>query len=549
MKHFLFYRSYIILVLVIVSLGFLSIFFQSESHLIHVERPSHLNQQWKLEEENGQWIDLPNRLDLPTGKPYTLSKTLNESFNTSQVLLLRSSLSDIKVMVDGQVIYEKTYQKNNPLPPYASMWHFVQLKDNLEGKELQISYQTPYSGMSGVLNEVYYGSHAALYYYLFQTYGIRLFMSLFVFLVGVILMSVSLIFFKKENTNHAYLGLFAIFLSFWMFAESRMLQFFIGNQLIMGSLAYLILPLVPVPLIYYTMKHVATKFKSVYQAWIIGLYALVILIFIFHSTGFMDFFESVIITQIMIILLAVNALILQIIEAIKYKNNRSLGYIQLLIFFSIFLILELINFLFGDFVLTSIFILVGISLSMLYLLFDFIKYLLRRMKISYETEIYEKLAYTDRLTGGFNRHAFEEDFDRYFNNPSKIQQIKFMYFDFDNLKHINDVYGHIEGDKIIQLGHQVIQSTFSEYGRCYRIGGDEFACLIFSIDDETFKQKQNEFLESIQKINLEIPIPMTISFGYSTYEESDMKPGDIIKRADQMMYVVKKSHEKEVIKP
>lgn len=51
-------------------------------------------------------------------------------------------------------------------------------------------------------------------------------------------------------------------------------------------------------------------------------------------------------------------------------------------------------------------------------------------------------------------------------------------FDLNNLKNCNDNYGHRVGDAYIINAARIIENTFERYGKCYRIGGDEFCCII-----------------------------------------------------------------------
>ena len=51
-------------------------------------------------------------------------------------------------------------------------------------------------------------------------------------------------------------------------------------------------------------------------------------------------------------------------------------------------------------------------------------------------------------------------------------------FDLNNLKMCNDNYGHSSGDAYIIHSAHIIETTFDRFGKCYRIGGDEFCCLI-----------------------------------------------------------------------
>ena len=87
----------------------------------------------------------------------------------------------------------------------------------------------------------------------------------------------------------------------------------------------------------------------------------------------------------------------------------------------------------------------------------------------YYTEIIEK---TDSITGLLNRRSYEG----YISNIRKRVQI--LFFDVDDFKAVNDVYGHAFGDQCLKNIGSVIAEVYADSGHCYRIGGDELCVLL-----------------------------------------------------------------------
>jgi diguanylate cyclase (GGDEF)-like protein len=166
------------------------------------------------------------------------------------------------------------------------------------------------------------------------------------------------------------------------------------------------------------------------------------------------------------------------------------------------------------------------------------------MKFRLKAEVLEELVYIDRLTNGKNRHAFEEDLDYIFSVESIKKELRLIYFDFDDLKRVNDKYGHIEGDQILKDGFDIINSIFGKQGVCYRIGGDEFSCVLNNVSDETYDKMIKQFTEDLESYNSQKSYKTGISFGTAVYDKKlDLKPSDLIKRADQKMYHAKEDLE------
>jgi diguanylate cyclase (GGDEF)-like protein len=154
--------------------------------------------------------------------------------------------------------------------------------------------------------------------------------------------------------------------------------------------------------------------------------------------------------------------------------------------------------------------------------------------------MYQKLAFIDILTGSKNRLAYEKDMESLYNSKDR-NRLLLIYFDFDDLKYINDKYGHLEGDKIIIEGYKVLSTYFMPYGHIYRVGGDEFVFLGF-ISQTDIEDRLDGFLSFLEKKNETLQYPISISYGHAYYDEVTMsKPKDLMKKADYQMYDLKKT--------
>lgn len=93
-------------------------------------------------------------------------------------------------------------------------------------------------------------------------------------------------------------------------------------------------------------------------------------------------------------------------------------------------------------------------------------------------DLISKLAYSDGLTGLANRTAYLEQLDEIQNETKSSIQLGIVYLDVNNLKDVNEKQGHEMGDELIKIAANIIEDSFGHYGKCYRIGGDEFCVLI-----------------------------------------------------------------------
>ena len=159
----------------------------------------------------------------------------------------------------------------------------------------------------------------------------------------------------------------------------------------------------------------------------------------------------------------------------------------------------------------------------------------------------EKISYTDELTGVWNR-TFYEDYIR------DIKEDKFpisiISADCDNLKKVNDRYGHMVGDEYIRMSVTMMKTILPEEALICRTGGDEFVIFMENTDSETARRFVN-ILSEMEDIFQIVEQKLSVSFGCCTMEKSDSKAGieDYIAQSDAEMYKCKnwKKHKQGLI--
>lgn len=526
---------------VLLVITILSFIFSSESYKIKIDNARELDQPWSITLDGEiETINLPYKFDVEPNAFYSISQDLSSDFENSQMLLIRSSLQDIRILLDDVIIYEKIQKDNQGFPPYASMWHFVEIPEHSEGQTLTISTNSPYDAMSGQFNVVYYGTQAQLLSQIFANYGFRFIVAFLVLLGGLFMMGINMLMSKTMNKGNMYLGLFMILISLWMIAESRMIQFFVGNQWIIGSLAYLMLALFPIPLLIYIKNYIIERYDKIYLYLTIVFSVQAFLILILQGFSIMDFFESVVITQILILIGIITVIYTLWLDVHHRQNEDAKKILRMLAVLIIFGLMELINFIVNNFESTSVFLLIGVLITFLNIMYNYIRHIIYRIRMSYEKEIYEKLATIDELTGAFNRMSFERDLEKIFSDKSLRDELTLFFFDLDDLKKVNDTYGHLVGDQLLIDAFNHISKAYESYGTCYRIGGDEFACLITTKNKEDMHRIWSQIQSSTHQV-LEDSEPFNISMGYAEFDQTkDQKPSDLVKRADDQMYMQKK---------
>ena len=136
----------------------------------------------------------------------------------------------------------------------------------------------------------------------------------------------------------------------------------------------------------------------------------------------------------------------------------------------------------------------------------------------------------DALTGIFNREAFLADVDKF--GRTGISHI--MSIDLNNLKQLNDNYGHNEGDKALKAVAKALESSCSSRCYVYRVGGDEFAAICQRKTTEEIEKMVGEMYRRVEEAGYSCAI------GYSEWDDSKTFT-EVYKDADDKMYVKKRA--------
>ncbi len=155
------------------------------------------------------------------------------------------------------------------------------------------------------------------------------------------------------------------------------------------------------------------------------------------------------------------------------------------------------------------------------------------------------MSITDPLTGLYNRLYFNEKFKEEFERSKRLKlPFSFLMIDIDRFKRVNDTYGHDVGDKVLVVTAGTVKGNVRAIDIVSRYGGEEFAVILL----RTYKEHCLPIAERIRRAVEERSVPVngktikvTISVGCTTYNgEDDVKPEEVIKRADEALYMAKK---------
>lgn len=171
-------------------------------------------------------------------------------------------------------------------------------------------------------------------------------------------------------------------------------------------------------------------------------------------------------------------------------------------------------------------------------------------------EQYREKAYIDMDTGIKNKNCFEEEMEALERKYIKRQQeivIGCVVCDLNGLKAINDHYGHIAGDRLIQTAAKILEKNLESAYGVYRTGGDEFIAFYITPDQQVVEKEIGRVRNACQNTTVAIRTKLSIAIGYAQSDEIEDEGTmrELIQKADRRMYqnkAVIKSKESEGIR-
>lgn len=347
------------------------------------------------------------------------------------------------------------------------------------------------------------------------------------------------------------LGIVTMLLSVWTHSQTQVLHILTGNTTVLRIIEYSVLCLLPIPMMMFISEFTNNRGNNLVRADIICCLVNFIMQFILVPLGVKDYVDLLIISHILIIISALISVYITR-NAVKNKKIDKKQCRYLLTSFTIIVasgMLDMVRYYINASHDAAEVTRIGLFVFVIVLAYYELMQLINVRVKSRESEVMEKLAMEDTLTGMQNRTAFTAYEKKMLERSSG--SCLFIHFDVNCLKKVNDSYGHAEGDKHIIAAANVIQSSFGAKGKCFRVGGDEFFAVL---DGENFRDDYENGLVIFKKMQQEYnssedpPVKLSIAHGATEYKYALKDTESAIRTADSLMYE-DKQHMKAVSMP
>ena len=401
-----------------------------------------------------------------------------------------------------------------------------------------------FDGTSGC-NEVYLEDSREFVHDLASEYGIKLGFCIITFAFGFLLFLIAII--EDQMTGKMIeglcLGCVTMIVSAWIGSQTMLIRLLSPNPAMLRLMEYISLDVVPIPTLLFIAHYTKNPKNKLVTVNVLASAANTILSIFFVIMNICDYSDMLVVTHTLIVsgVLLIIALITKAV--IKRYISRQKG-IYIISAMSILILsgaLDMLRYYIGTNKNTAFLTVVGLLVFALILAEYEYRRIIEMQVRSSKAEIMQTLAMEDSLTGLGSRAAFvahEKEIQA--RNSGKCI---FVHFDVNNLKKVNDVYGHAEGDRHLIATANVLKESFGKYGKVYRVGGDEFFAIL---DEDTCQPDYSAALSLLKRVQdkynteEEPPVQLAIAYGMAEYDYSEQNPETAERLADSRMYEEKR---------
>lgn len=190
------------------------------------------------------------------------------------------------------------------------------------------------------------------------------------------------------------------------------------------------------------------------------------------------------------------------------------------------------------------------TLFLIFVLFCDVFTLYRQSNAKYHDSYQNSIR--DPLTRLYNRSYFYDSFTALLPTIANGQPVSVIVSDLDHFKRINDRYGHLQGDKVIQFVAKILQDSVRQNDIAARIGGEEFALLLVNTSPDVARAIAERIRLAISQhdsdsSHAQLPESITISMGVFTAVDLSIPVEECVRRADEAMYRAKAAGRNRVV--
>ena len=221
---------------------------------------------WKQADGSQEQIEVPGNYEIQPGQVMVITTTLPEDYD-EDTIAIRGSQQNVRFYIEGELRAEYDTKDSRPFgSESASRYVFCKTSSTDAGKELRIELQSGTKRYSGVVNDIFCGSKADIWAYIFSIYGGETIIGMFLLFTGIIVVifSIAMGIAYHSKINLEYLGWCMILGAAWMIGESKFRQMLVPNASVLANLCFVVIMLCPVPILMYVDSVQHGRYKRLF---------------------------------------------------------------------------------------------------------------------------------------------------------------------------------------------------------------------------------------------------------------------------------------------
>lgn len=501
------------------------------------------NKGWFYIDETGNKVDIPSlpaKIPVKSGTKSAIYHRLRPFEDGRTSLCFYSQHQNVTVKLNDSVIY--TYINRavpKTLMSYRPVYNFTDLPPTSSNSILCIETDAVVPTCTGVYEEVLLGDTAQVLFSIVLKH-INNFLLGIMFIVCAIFLFGTHHLFSHTNKNDRtlfHLALLTLTIGLWQLDDSTLLLFLTGYLPLLWCLKYLTQLFLPF-FTFLFVKSIVVKSKTRFMDvffWVIV--AVVFIQYFLQITGLRALTNTIFASHFLYLTICIYTLIsLSNQDWIKESKLKYLFLFSMISSILIFAFMAVT--LFANKFFSSI-MSFGLALTFISMILLAYQKELKVFESVNKADMYKTLAFVDIATGVNNKTAWYTLIDNFNEYTRPLGEYCLIVFDLNNLKKLNDKYGHLIGDKVIKAFCDCLVQVVDGRGALYRIGGDEFVCVLNNMSHEDVNKMLREFDKAVENQD-ETEHKFSAAYGYQFFTpHSPIDFKNALEQADEKMYNAK----------
>lgn len=448
---------------------------------------------------------------------------------------------DVRVYVDGELVLERVFEKksfNQNTPGSGRI--FVPLPADSQGKEVVIKLHKVVLEDDGPVANISIMDGLMSDRSITSLSSSAFLATVLMFFVGVCLLVTCLAYLPAGVKVHSLstMAMFVITASLWVMCNSKSMQFFTDNWVLIHNLEYMAFFSTPLWL-WLFLSYNWNSHKKICNIAINVMLIFITITFTAKALGLLDFYFFLELFHILAILNIIVILVLGLRDIRRQPPALKAFFLGIggLCFTSVIDLVRYYTVFSPDAM--AFFFIFGIIFMGICLFLTFIIVTKEKFMVAIEDNVYKELAFNDILTSLNSRAKWDADISEIESKIGAYDSIVTAMIDVNDLKKVNDRFGHHEGDRMLTTVSDALKSSFNGTGSCYRLGGDEFCIIALNRSLDEVVCTISQVAEALEKVAL--PYSLSFAWGCAKYNSATHQNlSDTLREADNLMYEFKR---------